>query len=173
MTYKPQHVFAPEDYGLIAWSGDPTTMVNAATMNVAGLIYLVGIRIVHPMTVTNLHININTAGSGLTTGQCFAALYQNNSLLAATADQSTAWASTGLKTMALTSAQSVTPGMIQVGFYYNGTTGPQPMTSGYAFMSSTNLGLRHAGLSGGYTTAPPASVSTQTTNSRAYWAAVS
>jgi len=168
-----KNTWLPEDYGLLAWSADPALCSTAAVINSPGLLALVSIRITEPMTITNVCAAINTAGSGLTSGQNFAALYQNNSLLAATADQSTAWASTGLKTMALTSPQAVTPGMVQVGFYHNGTTGPQFLQqAGYLFMTSS-LGIRSGSVSGGFTTAPPASVSTQAVYSRTYWAAVS
>ena len=67
-----------------------------------GYLYVVAVPIRAATTITNIILNVANAGSGLTAGQNFAGLYQGGSLLAPTANQTTAWASAGLQVMALT-----------------------------------------------------------------------
>jgi hypothetical protein len=64
------------------------------------------LRIPVATTIISALLFLDTAGSALTSGQqCFAALYSSSgTLLSVTADQSTAWVSTGLRTMALATA---------------------------------------------------------------------
>lgn len=118
---------APSDFGWGGWSHDLAACFNAGVvLPVAGLVYLVALPIHGIQTITNLIISVGTAGSGLTSGQNFAGLYQNGAFLAATADQSTNWASTGAKVMALSTPQSVNSsnGVVYGAFFANGTTRP-------------------------------------------------
>lgn len=117
----------PSDFGWGGWSHDIAACFNTpVALPVAGLVYLVALPIHGIQTITNLIINVGTAGSGLTSGQNFAGLYQNGAFLAATADQSTNWASTGAKVMALSTPQLVNSanGVVYAAFFANGTTRP-------------------------------------------------
>lgn len=115
------------EFGWGGWSHDiaacnSTPIAPAA----AGLVYLVALPIRGIQTITNIVLAVGTAGSGLTSGQNFAGLFQNGGFLAATADQSTSWNSLGFKVMALSSAQTVDPanGLVYAAFFANATTLP-------------------------------------------------
>jgi hypothetical protein len=112
------------DNGWLTWNFDlslcPATF-NALT---GGTIYLQRLNLRRACSVTNVIIFVGTAGGTLTTAQNFGGLYNSaGTLVAATADQTTNWGSTGLKTMALAAG----PFALQAGYYYlalvsNGTT---------------------------------------------------
>jgi hypothetical protein len=166
------------DYGFKAMSWDPMHSQNSGTaLTPAGTIFGTRIRIPYAMTLTNLYWHIVTAGGTLTTGQCFAALYQGNALLQTTADQAAAWGSTGLKQMAITS-QAVTAGFVDVVFFYNGTTGPSPMRA-VNTLADQNTNLTTTAIRGftadtGRTTTMPATLAAKASNPAiTAWAAVS
>jgi hypothetical protein len=169
--------WTPAASGFIAWTFDPMMCYVGATAFTAGVLVLAAVRIPKATTVTNVILNVMTAGSGLTSGQNFACLYQGGNLLAATADQTTPWQSTGLKTMALTAPQSVSAGLAYVGAFCNGTTRPQ-FAAPIASQAAGNLAAINAVMRSAFdshtslTTAPPASLGTLTSTT-AYWAAVS
>lgn len=115
--------WVPADFNLTAWSFSPLGISARDTAMFNGALTLIGIKIPAAMTVTSVHNFIVTPGVNLTAG--FGALYQSGNLLAVTADQSTAWATTpGRQTMALASPQAVNPGMVYVGFWSVGDTPP-------------------------------------------------
>jgi hypothetical protein len=130
-------------------------------------------------TATNIIMSISTAGSSLTSGQNFIGLYSpSGTLLSGTADQTTNWGSSGLKTMALSSQQTnLPPGIYTVAFYGNGSTLPT-LRVGTAGSSWPNAGLatvnsRFGIANTGLTTALPSTVGTITANEFAWWIALS
>lgn len=126
VTLPPMEAFCPADYSWIAWSGDPLNAYTNAAFSVAGDAFFTLIPIRAATTITNVIMYVAVAGATLTSGQNFAGLFNSSgTLLSATADQSTNWQSTGLKTMALSSSQAVAAGMYYVGFFQNGTTLPK------------------------------------------------
>src|SRR6185312_9531310 len=104
--------------------------------------------------------------SGLTSGQNFAAVYDNTGTrIGVTADQTTPWASTGLKQMALT------------GGPFTGTW-PSFATGGFILLANahaTGAGLIFATNGSGATTMPGslAYSSNSVTNAHTYWAGIS
>lgn len=174
----------PEDNGLIGWSCpvDYARDVSLASVEVAaGTLRLSRIRRLPAASITNLHLIVTTAGSGLTAGQCFAALYTAaGALIGVTADQSTAWASSGVKSMAIAGGPvSVAAGDYYVGFWYNGTTAPTVLraglgsTSGMATIGQASGTFNAANANTGLTTTAPASLGTQTASLLRWWVAVS
>lgn len=170
----------PASLGWIGWAFDPM-MLFAGAAPAAGFLYGVGVYIPKATSITNLVLNVMTAGATLTSGQSIASLYQGGALLGVTADQSTAWTSTGLKTMALTGGPiAVTAGWAYVCYHSQGTTRPTFSAavagSGTGTISVTNNGTvkrsfietSHTGL----TTTPPSTLGTLT-DSSPVWAAVS
>ena len=172
----------PGDHGLIAWAYDPAQAVNSSAPSAAGALQVVRVPITQAQTITNVALYVATAGSGLTSGACFAAVFNSSgALLASTADQSTAWATTGAKVMALTTPQAVGVGYVYIGFYANGTTLPlfsrASGTGGLANVNLTGAGgastaWRFAVSTTGLTTAMPSTLGTMGAN-LAFWAAVS
>lgn len=174
------HGLLPADngYGWKYWAYDPLYAYTGAipAAGFANFTLLDPVRVND--TITNVVMDVQTAGATLTSGQCFAALFNAaGTLLSATANQSTNWQSTGLKTMALSAAQAVTPGLYYAGFFWNGTTGPKFSTSGVqSALNGANSGtyprfgidVGHTGL----TTAFPSAASVTAAGS-GYWAAAS
>lgn len=169
--------FAPADNGWLAWSADPLLAYTGLIVT-GGDAYFIQVPIRQTATISNVILYVATAGASLTSGENFAGLFSaTGTLLSATADQTTNWQSTGLKTMALSAAQTVAAGVYYVGFYGNGTTLPK-----FSYNASTNANFgANSGTyprigidvtNTGLTTAfhSPAAISATTT---AYWAAVS
>lgn len=120
-----------EDNGFLASNFDPA-LANNGLLYTGGFVTATRIWIPETITVTNLVVWVPVAGATLTADQNWGGLYRSdNTLLAKTASQHTAWQSTGLKTMALTAeaGQSLTiPGgqgtWIYAALLANGTTKP-------------------------------------------------
>jgi hypothetical protein len=131
-------------------------------------------------TVTNIIALLTSAGSGLTSGQCFASLFTSaGTLLSSTADQAANWATSGRKVMALASPQTVAAGDYYVGWWYNGTTGPSlargNLNFGTSFLNGSlaSPNLLYASADTGLTTAAPASMGAQSAGQTAWWLALS
>lgn len=184
-TYVPDSAPFPQpvDHGLIAWSYDVAEAVNTATNAVSsGVLSLIKIRTTVPRTISSLVIYISTAGAGLTAGQCFGGLYNAaGTLIATTADQATAWVSTGTKTMTLTavSGQSLTllpPGNYYIALLAVGTTMPTLIRA--SGQPALNIGLtagayRYCTYGSGLTALPTTlTMASQISGSIATWAAV-
>lgn len=171
--------FRPEDHGLLEWTYEPATASASTTLATAGTLYLAKLRVRQLRTITNIHINVSTAGSVLTAGQCFAALFgPAKTLLAVTADQAAVWDSTGEKTMALSAPQQVAAGYCWAGLWFNGTTGPtlSRSTALNAFQANFNLALadcRWTSADTGLTTTAPAEIGTQSRASASLWVGLS
>jgi hypothetical protein len=173
--------FTPADHGLITWTQDPATLGASVDATTAGVLYLMKVKIVDRSTlVTNVLVGVGTAGSGLTSNQNFVGLYNSSgTLLSGSADQTTAFGSTGLKTIALSSAQTLAVGSYYVAILTNGTTPPQ-FIRGHSFSASVlNANLSTATsrflTSGTTQTALPSSVTlaSASPNGGARWAALS
>ncbi len=170
------------DHGLAGWTFDPAQIQGGTLLPTAGLLQVVRIRTLATV-VNNILIYVSIAGSGLTAGQCFAALYNDGGALlgggAVTADQSTPWASTGLKTMALTVGQGVSQyAWYRVGLWYNGTTAPTVGRAAVTTGAALNPGmtaptLRFSTADSGLTTTPPANIGAQTVAGNAWWVGLS
>jgi hypothetical protein len=103
-VYNP----SPAMHNLLGWTIDPALVSGLIGPN-AGQVTLIKMAWPKTATITNILMDIATAGVGLV--GCFAGIYDSTgALLGTTADQSTAWTTTGVKTMALTSPASVPGG---------------------------------------------------------------
>lgn len=173
--------FLPIDHHLIAWAFDPALAgAIAAALSPSGSLYTTRVHVPEATTVTNILMSVSVAGAALTSGQCFAGIYQGGTLLGSTADQATAWASTGIKTMALAGGPvAVAAGDVEIGYFFNGTTGPRfhgGNAAGVLYqvgLTSTESRFGFAG-GGGNTTAMPASLGTKSNqNILSIWAGLS
>lgn len=170
-------VAAPGLSGMVGWGFDPS-LCSQGIVLAAGT--LTGSRLWIPSacSITNLLINVNLAPTALTAGQNFAALYTTAGvLLGVTADQSTAWATTGPKTMALAGgAVAVSAGFYDIAFWSNGTTPPRLWSA--ANTSVTNSGTsatvsRYWTADTGLTTTAPTPRTTKAANTTSYWVGAS
>lgn len=175
-------VVLPGDHNLSGWSFPPEEVQGGTIVPTAGLLQVVRVRAMSSIA-TNLLMYVTTAGATLTANQCLAALFTDAGALlgagAVSGNQATAWQSTGLKTMALTVAQAVTPyAWYRVGFYANGSTLPTfargaAVAAGAALNAGLSSSLRWSTADSGLTTAMPSTLGAQTTIGTAWWAAIS
>lgn len=169
----------PTDRGYLAWTQPINVMGGSTAMPTAGLLMLRRIRRVPAGPVTNIVTYVSGAGATLTSGQCFCALFTSAGVLVGqTADQSVAWVTTGLKTMALAGGPfSVAAGDYYVGCWFNGTTGPSLPRSGTINANLTNAGLvapdfDSASANASVTTTAPNPFTTQTSVVYEWWFAL-
>ncbi|MGW0920075.1 hypothetical protein ACWD3J_13795 [Streptomyces sp. NPDC002755] len=119
------NVWRPTDQGMIAWTMDPACCTTTGSTLSAGYVYFMEVILRAPATITSLCAVVGTAGSGLTSNQCFAGLYTAaGARVGVTADMSTTWNSAGDKTMNLTAPYAAAAGKYYVAFLVNGTTSP-------------------------------------------------
>jgi hypothetical protein len=168
--------WVPKHYNWKAWTYDPVAIYGGGAVS-AGFLYVAAIHIADTTPISNIILHLTAGDGGLTSGRNFAALYQGGSLLAATADQTTAWATSGTKVMALTAPVTPSVGLAYVAWYANGNTALR-FGNGVGAISAHNTGpaLRYAYLNpGGLTTAPPATINSANlvANHSTFWAAVS
>jgi hypothetical protein len=174
-----RHQWGPAQQGFLAWNADPYVSTLSAAITNAGTLWTFRCWTPVAITVTNVHVTVIGAGVTLTSGQNFAALYgTSGSLLSTTGDQTTAWGSTGLKTMALGSAQAVPAGFFDVALFWNGTTGPSLLRMNNNAIAG-NIGLTGNGMRAaqtnntGLTTTMPGTLGTKTAHANGYWVGVS
>lgn len=185
----PDDAFTPADFGFLAWNYDVGTAASNSgpTTNV---INLIRVNVRQAISVTNVVLAIATAGSGLTSGQNFAGLYAGQTagpytagqLIGTSVDQTAAWGSAGLKTVALASGPFAIPAntFVWVGIVSNtGTSTPAFYRVVNSTASALNGGLAVAAsrwaTNGTATTALPASV-TPASNTQVgigFWAGLS
>jgi hypothetical protein len=131
----------PSDHGYISWVYDPVYTAGSATVNSSGL-YLSAMYIRSTTTISNVVIYIATGGGTLTTGENFVGLYnQSGTLLSGSADQTTIFGGTGSKTIALSTVQTVGPGLYWAAVLANGTTGPALARANTNITPTMDIGL--------------------------------
>ncbi len=165
----------PSDHGLLAWTYDPICATNTYLLPTAGLAQVVRVYIRKATTISNIWCYIAGSG-GVGLSNSYVALYQNGTRLTQSTDQSTAWQSSGTKTIAIT-PQTVTAGNVEVVFWV-GAWGTAPTFGRAAGISSISAGLsaansRFATADSGLTTTAPASLGTKSALSVSFWFALS
>jgi hypothetical protein len=173
----PGALWLPADYGVLGWTYDPYLASNTTTL-VAGQAIALQIQVPSALSVTNIVLFLNNAGVTLT--NAYAGLYSSAGVqLGVSADQSTAWSSSGQKTIALVGGPySVSAGSCFVGLLI-GTAGTMPSMPTVAATNSTliNLGLtvaRCAAIAGGLSALPASfTPSSLSVTNKPIWAALS
>ena len=175
----PVSQLGPAEHGFIAWNYPPYAATGTSILTTAGTLYLCRVHVPTATTITNVHIYLSSAGTGLVSGQNFAALYTaGGALLSTSADQTTAWGTSGSKVIALTAPQAVSAGFYYVGFYANGTTLPTLYRSVSGNIINVNLSAATSNWATsangtGLTTTMPSATGTLTAFGLAFWVAVS
>jgi len=177
---SPAYDFRAADYGWITWSFDIAIPSSSSAPASSGTVQVIRLHVPVPSTVTNILLAISSGGSGLLGGQNLAGLYQGGVLLGSTADQSAAWATSGMKTMAISGGPvAVAAGDVYVAFFANQTSGSLP-TFARASSSSwvnggrlANTNARFGIADTGRTTSLPSALGTISAVSIAYWAGLS
>lgn len=172
----------PAGQGLAAWAFDPAHIQGGTAMSASGTAQVIRVQATGAVA-TNIEIEVTTGGSGLST--CYGLITNDAGVQigtgAITTDQAVPWATTGLKQMALTAPQAITPGAFyKIVLWAVGT--PPQLARGAAGRPATviNSGAaqpRFATANTGLSTAPdPAGsfvLDTQTAIGTAFWAAIS
>jgi hypothetical protein len=165
--------WTPSNYGYISWNFDPSSISNQ-TVITAGTLNVVKLRMPRAATISNIILNIGSAGVGL--ANAYAALYQNGTLLTQSTDQSANWTSTGNKVMAIT-PQAVVAGTIDIAIWVgSATTAPGIARGGSQAGANgglTGTNLRWSTADTGITTTAPTTLGSRTTSNNTFWAAVS
>jgi hypothetical protein len=155
----------PGDRGLIAWTFPPwdITTESACTGELpSGDVGLTKVYVRQAQTITNIVLAIgNQIGGSLTTGQNYVGLYNSSGgSVAASADQSTAWANTGNKNTSLVIPLN-TPYAAAAGWYWiaylcneSGGTGPTFCYAIGSNSSQVNFALGTANAYSGYLAGP-------------------
>ena len=161
-----------------AMNYDPMLCTTQTALTTDGTVYVQKLWV--PVgTLTNIVVVVGTAGATLTAGQNFAGLYDDSkNSVRFTADQSTPWVSTGLKTMALTSTYSNTVARyMYVVLWANGTTRPafsrSPGNNAALNGALSAANARWASADTGRTTTGPATLGAFTATTNPYWVAIS
>lgn len=141
--------YHPEDQSLLAWTADPAIRAGATTPS-QGVAYLMGINLRYTTTVGTIHVNVSTAGTGAQAlANCFVGLYNAaGTLIGVSTDQSSNWASTGDKAIAITvvGGQSITN--LAAGTYWVGIlVGTQSTTALQLSSHNTQPSMVNVGLS--------------------------
>lgn len=169
----------PGDVGLKGWSYDPVAASQAQAVS-SGVVYLSGIYVRAPITVSNLWYVQSTAGTSPTAGQNWIGLYSSNGTLMASAGLDSVLTSTGLKQVSITS-QNLTAGLYWVGLLMNATSQQALTTSavgavqGVAALGATTGATSRYAINGtGATTlANITPSSNSSTNAKYFWVGVS
>lgn len=178
--------WAPADLGYLAMSFDPLLIFGSLAEFVGnGVITLIRVPVPATISVTNIVVYVGAGNSGPVAAQNFAGMYDSTGArLGVTADQGSAWGSTGLKSMAITGGPVSVPGTLG-GFVWiaalqnatgranwGGTT--LSLAAATANAGTTAATSRYGSILTGQTTLPgsftPASITQQL---RPYWGALS
>ena len=129
----------PSDSGWLAESYDPMLISSTVSFS-AGIIYLARVNVRAAISVTNIITYMGAAGTTLTASENYGGLWNSSgTLIAATADQSTAWEANPntFHTMALASG----PYALSAGFYWVGILANGSVTPRFGFYPSQTPGL--------------------------------
>lgn len=166
------------DYGL-EYETFPLYAAGSTTiLGAGGSVYGTAIQVRRPFTVTSLVTSVTTAGATLTANSSWGLLFNSSgTLVGKTADQSTAWATAGLQTMALTAVTSLTlpAGMYWCAVVSTGTTLPTFARSGVTqshFNNNVAASISRCGILATSVTTSPGNITPSSiaqTNSQPYW----
>lgn len=163
-----------QDSGMLAWSFDPVAATSSQVVPAAGQLQCIRVPVAAGM-VTNIILDVLTSGTNLQ--NCFAALYQNGTLLGQTNNQATAWQTSGSKIMPLTAPVAVQDGWVYVAFWANTSGGTLPaFTRGLSrpiLNAALSTNYRSGATGSGITTTAPSSLGTLTPTNHAWWAGLS
>ncbi|MGW0578754.1 right-handed parallel beta-helix repeat-containing protein [Streptomyces sp. NPDC002920] len=186
-VYQPYIPDTPARHGWAEWAYDPiVTGAGTGQATTTGTLYLLKVPARTGGTVSNIIATIgSTAPAGtLTTAQNLAAIFDDTGArIAITGDQTTAWATSGLKTMALTASVTLQAGRdYYIGILSVGSSGTAAVfiRSAGGVTTTPNGGQANAAqrfsVNGTSLTAIPSSLtlsSSSGSGAQPYWAALS
>ncbi len=181
-TYQSDH---PLRHGYLEWNFDPTYASATGTGQSAtsSSLFLMKISAQTGGTISNIIATVGTLGSGFTSNQSFAGIYDDTGTrLGLTADMASTWNTTGVKIMPLTASVSFQAGRDYfVAILANATTPPSFVTAAANNSTTTpNASLANAvqrfSVNGISVSTLPASLTLSANSSsgtRSFWVALS
>jgi len=171
---SPRGDFTPADHGMVAWSYDPAVIASNALIPAGGTLNVVKLKLTGPTLITAVLMICSNPGATLTAGQNFAMVFdETGAQIGVTADQATAWQSTGNKDMPLTAPVTARGPFVTVGLYAVGSTLPGfRMSIASSAVGNVNLATassRFGTANTGLTTTPPATLGTITAPGLPWW----
>lgn len=165
--------FAPVDHGLKAWSMDPL-FATANGQPTSGVLQIVEVPVRESTLISTLWVGVLTAGASLT--NVGFAMYDGTTRLTQQVNSggatAAAFQSGGIKTITLTTPQTVT-GSFYAAFWFTGTTMPFLYKAvGASAMGNLNLAppnLRFGIANTALTTTAPNPMGTQSTSGNPWW----
>ena len=121
----------PQDFGYLGWTGDPF-LSGSNAQSASTKLFLVRFRCTVAGTAGHLVYTIATAGSSLTSNECFVGIYDSGqttantaTLLSTSADQSGTWTTAGTYATAMSTPPTLVAGQDYfAAFLCNGSTQP-------------------------------------------------
>lgn len=139
----------PSDHQMVSWAYKPELAITPLTP-VLGTVYLTGLPVRTAGTISKLWFMLGTAATTPTAGQSWMGLYNPSGTLLSTGSlDSIITGSNTSKSVALTAAQAVTPGMYWAAFLVNAAAAPviyktnAPFT-GWANVNQSAAAFRYA-----------------------------
>ena len=176
----------PSANGFIAWTADPWVAPTSASAGVAKCLYLNAVYVQAPTVTEKAWFHVAVAGSGVTSGANWIALYNAAGDLVASAAIDSSATSTGIQSVAWKSSAMLMPGMYFVGIVFDATTMPQLYRSSETLLAAMNANLAApayrtsiADAGAAYTTAPSSidpnsnAQSVSANDAQPYWLAIS
>jgi hypothetical protein len=177
-TATAETQLSPVDHGLIAWNFAPYNIrssdkiaLAAGTLSVAKIPVPAG-------TISKIGFFVAQAGTVLTAGQNFGALFgPTGTLLSSTADLTTDFGTSASYLVSLASSQPVAAGYVYAGFFFNGTGTAVALGAGDAPSGLLNFNLSNATslwatANTGLTTAMPGTLGPLSSVSDGIWVCV-
>jgi len=171
--------YLPADHGFQAWAYDPARCSSTNTLVTAGVLNMVRVKLANAGTLSKFYLYVAAAGANI--ANCFVGLYDSSGVRqATTADQSSNWTSTGVKSISFSVNYAAAAGFYWLGILV-GTATTAPAFARATPTSSTGLVNANLGVSsarfatiGTGQTALPSSITpgSLVLSDVAYWGAV-
>lgn len=177
VTSGPEYV--PADYGMQAWTYDPARCSSTSTSLAAGVVSLMRFKLMSGVTLSKFFLHVGIAGT--TIANCFAGLYDSTGArVAVTADQSSSWTSTGVKTINFSVNYTAAPGFYWIGLLVGSANiapafarGTPTANAGLVNINLAASSFRWATTGTGLTALPASfTPSALTASDASYWGAV-
>ena len=167
------NIWLPTAYGLGAWNYDPAFTTGSSTF-ASGVPQVVRLQINSAITITNILVGCQGAGSGVT--HCYGALYNSSGSLLAQSSDLVGSLATGLITFPLSSPQAVAPGFVYAYFWaITGSTMPSflCLTNSVTAAVANNGVFRFATDSSAPVTTAPSTLGSLSSTSLRFWVGTS
>ena len=136
-TAGGQIPWLPVDQSLLAANADLSAVTQNVTALTAGTQYLLRVNVRASFTASTVWLNVNTGGSGASTGTFCGLISSAGTLLTGSADCAAQFTGTGAQSVSLTSPQALTAGSFVWVVLLSNLATSQPSFRGWAALTSS------------------------------------